>query len=109
MFGNLSDCELPRCANSVLRCMFRTHRGRGGRVHSPPQITLRSSGVTKMSSLQDYDDAGCKPARIIARGKVRGTSTATSGIRMSRVFGRGASVACTEAHHLTDAKGENHN
>ena len=51
-----------------------------------------------------YDAAGCKPARRIARGKVRGTSTVTPGMRMSRVLVRVAKVVCDEAQHLTDAK-----
>ena len=53
----------------------------------------------------DYDTAGCKPAQNIARGKARGTSAATPGMRMSIVLVRVAKVVCTEAQHLTDAKG----
>ena len=84
-------------------CSERTAAEDGVCIHYP---RLRSSGVTKISSLRDYDVAGCKPARSIARGKVRGTSTATPGMRMSRVFGRGAWGICDEAQHLLAAKGK---
>ncbi|MBO4655617.1 MAG: hypothetical protein J5644_08730 [Bacteroidales bacterium] len=51
-----------------------------------------------------YAVSGCKPARSIAWGKVRGTSTATPGMRMYRVFGRGACMVCTEVQNLLSAK-----
>ena len=41
---------------------------------------------------------------LVARGKVRGTSTATPGMKMSRVFIRGAGVVCTEAQNMSAAK-----
>lgn len=45
---------------------------------------------------------------LVARGKVRGTSAATPGMRMPRMFVRGAGVACTEAQHLPAAKVRNY-
>ena len=74
------------------------------RWHLPPQITLCSSGVNKIWPLRGINVAGCRPARSIARGKMRGTSTATPGMRMPRVFVRGTGIACTEAYSLPAAK-----
>ena len=45
------NVSLPRWAGVMLRGRFIAHRGRDTRVTHPPQITLRSSGVTEMSPL----------------------------------------------------------
>ena len=41
---------------------------------------------------------------LVARGKARGTSATTPGMRMPRVFGRGACVVCAEDQGLPAAK-----
>ena len=46
------EVSIPRRANSVLRCKQHPRRDRGCSVHSPPQITLRSSGVNKLRPLR---------------------------------------------------------
>ena len=77
---------LPRCANLVLWRKFIAHRGAYSVGIHHPRLT---SGVTKMSSLRDYDAAGRRLAWLGRNGM---TLFIAAGRRLAWLGGNGMTL-----------------